>query len=59
MKYRGDATPRELGTGVVLMLGLVAIYVPDEGFLVDVRMAFDIRIVRELSWSRRIHDSVH
>ena len=37
------------GTGVALILGLVAVYVPDEGLFVDVGMAFDVRIVRELS----------
>ena len=37
------------GTDVALILGLVAVYVPDEGLLVDIGMAFDVRIVRELS----------
>ena len=37
------------GTGVALILGLVAVYVPDERLLVDIGMAFDVRIVRELS----------
>ena len=36
------------GTGVALILGLVAVYVPDEGLLVDIGMTLNVGIVREL-----------